>query len=106
MSSEQDFLYQRKYAVSSDGGDAPQGAISAGGMYNKNTEWMQNSYTSVSWFSVQVLVLLSRQLLCSAGSLLPCILSRVVLGSCNRCKVDCCVYLSCALKGVRGRSAM
>ncbi|CAM9406940.1 unnamed protein product [Pylaiella littoralis] len=49
MSSEQDFLYQRKYAVSSDGGDAPQGAISAGGMYNKNTEWMQNSYTSVMY---------------------------------------------------------
>lgn len=49
MSSEQDFLYQRKFAVSSDGdNNASQGDISAGGMYNKNTEWMQNSYTWVS----------------------------------------------------------
>lgn len=44
-SSEQDFLYQRKYAVSSDGENSPQGDISAGGLSNKNTEWMQNSYT-------------------------------------------------------------
>lgn len=48
MSTEQD-LYQRKFAVSSDGdNNASQGDISAGGMYNKNTEWMQNSYTWVS----------------------------------------------------------
>lgn len=47
-SSEQDFLYQRKYAVSSDGENSPQGDISAGGLSNKNTEWMQNSYTWVS----------------------------------------------------------
>lgn len=46
--SEQDFLYQRKYAVSSDGEDSPQGDISSGGMSNKNTEWTQNSYTWVS----------------------------------------------------------
>jgi len=50
MSSEQDFLYQRKFAVSSEcDNDAPQGDISAGGMYNKNTEWMQNPYTWVSF---------------------------------------------------------
>lgn len=49
-------MYQRKYAVSSDGGgaNAPQGAISAGGMYNKNTEWMQNSYTSVSVYNIMI----------------------------------------------------
>lgn len=46
-SSEQDFIYQRKYAVSSDGENSPQGDISAGGMSNKNTEWIQNSYTWV-----------------------------------------------------------
>lgn len=45
--AEQDFLYQRKYAVSSDGEDSPQGDISSGGMSNKNTEWTQNSYTWV-----------------------------------------------------------
>lgn len=48
MSSEQDFLYQRKYAVSSDGDHSLHGDISAGGLSNKNTEWMQNSYTWVS----------------------------------------------------------
>lgn len=47
-SSDQDFLYQRKYAVRSDGENSPQGDISAGGLSNKNTEWMQNSYTWVS----------------------------------------------------------
>ncbi|CAM9842684.1 unnamed protein product [Ectocarpus fasciculatus] len=49
MSSEQDFLYQRKYAVSSDGDHSLHGDISAGGMSNKNTEWMQNSYTGVMY---------------------------------------------------------
>lgn len=49
MSTEQDFLYQRKFAVRSDGDhNASQGDISAGGVLNKNTEWMQNSYTWVS----------------------------------------------------------
>lgn len=57
MSSEQDFLYQRKFAVSSDGdNNASQGDISAGGMYNKNTEWMQNSYTWVSCCGCDCLV--------------------------------------------------
>lgn len=51
MSSEQDLLYQRKYAVSSDGDHSLHGDISAGGMSNKNTEWMQNSYTWVSELS-------------------------------------------------------
>lgn len=55
-SSEQDFLYQRKYAVSSDGESSAQGNISAGGMSNKNTEWMQNSYTWVSQENVQSVV--------------------------------------------------
>lgn len=78
MSSEQDFLYQRKYAVSSDGDNAPQGAISAGGMYNKNTEWMQNSYTSVSCW------------------LLPTILESCCLVLVHNAKVSCPL---CAVKG-------
>ena len=61
MSTEQDFLYQRKFAVSSDGdNNASQGDISAGGMYNKNTEWMQNSYTWVSLTLFPAMMLVCR----------------------------------------------
>ena len=63
-SSEQDFLYQRKYAVSSDGENSPQGDISAGGLSNKNTEWMQNSYTWVSPFAELCLDLACLRLAC------------------------------------------